>query len=180
MFDAGYLTAGVEDVNNRVFTGNGWDSQAKRSVNAVKAEEEGKFPDYEWHGMPKQKILEFINSKIELLGGPKAISFDVKLLKKAQKKALLQLFLEQRTTEYHHVDIWEKGRLWRHQAVGYFGISKAKLITVTDEEIISLISTIRAENLVEKNMRKARMEVEQELRFAKPLMIGLSAKYFYC
>ena len=160
MFEDIQLTTEGEENDNRIFVGNGWDYAAKRSVNAVEAEANGKFPWHEWQKMRKQEILEHIHAKIVRIEGDKAVSFDINLLKKAQKKALLDLFVEDSTTEYHHVDIWEKGRLWRHQAVGYFGISEERLITVADEEIKKTISSIRAANISVNNARKARRERE--------------------
>ena len=177
MFEDDVLTTGEEE--DCVFKGKGWDYAAKRSVNAVNAEREGRFPYSEWYKMRKQTVLEFVDAKIKKLGGVQAISFNIKLLKKAQKNALLQLFLDDCTTEYHHVDVWNNGRRWRHQAVGYFGINERKLVTVTDEEITNLINSIRADNLSVKLERDARKEEEQKLRLAKPLEIGVLTERDY-
>ena len=37
--------------------GEGWDPFAKRSVNAVNDEKDGKFPDAEWEKMSKKQIF---------------------------------------------------------------------------------------------------------------------------
>ncbi len=177
MFEDDILATDEEE--DCICKGNGWDYAAKRSVNAVNAEREGRFPYNEWYKMRKQTILEFINAKIRNLEGDQAISFNIKLLKKVQKNALLQLFLDDYTAEYHHVDVWKNGRRWRHQPVGYYGINERKLVTVTDEEIVNLVNSIRAENLTVKQERDARKGEEQKLRFAKPLEIGVLTERDY-
>ncbi len=154
------------------FRGNGWDYDAKRSVNAVNAEQNGKFPYNDWKKMSKQQIMELINSKIEEIG-EEFILFDIKLLKKAQKSALLDLFVEVSTTEYHHIDLWKNGRRWRHQTVGYLGISEEKLVTVTDEEILNMIVTTRAKNSCSDSEWEAILKAKKKELLAKPLMIGM-------
>ena len=158
--------------NNYLSQGNGWDHDAKRSVNAVNAEQEGKFPYSEWKKMSKQQILGHINTKIEKIG-EEFILFDVKLIKKAQKAALLDLFIEHSTAEYHHIDVWEKGRRWRYQAVGYYGVSEEKLVTVTDEEILAMITMVRTRNSCSESEWEAVLEARKKELSAKPLMIGM-------
>lgn len=164
--------------DERLYLGRGWDYDAKRSVNAVIAEQGGKFPYSNWEKMSKQQLMDFINAKIEQIG-EEFILFDVKLLKKAQKAALLDLFVEDSTSEYHHIDLWEKGRRWRHQPVGYFGISEIKLVTVTDEEILTMISRVRTKNSCSKREWEAFLAKEKKENLAKPLMIGMLSERDY-
>jgi len=172
MIEKESLVEEFEENNEFVHKGNGWDYAAKRSVNAVNAAKEGKYPEKEWHKMHKQEILEFINAKIIKIGGAKAVSFDVKNLKKVQKEALLQLFLDY-AKEYHHVDKWENGRLWRHQVIYFYEISEAKLLTVTDEIISKKIASIRANNIAERLDRQSRKTEELQIRLTEPLEIGV-------
>lgn len=158
--------------------GEGWDPFAKRSVNAVNDEKDGKFPDAEWEKMSKKQILELINAKIEKIG-EEFILFDINLLKKAQKTALLDLFVEDYNTKYHHVDTWKNGRHYKYFKVGYRGVSEEKLVTVTNEEILNMIARVRTKNSCSKTEWEAILEKEKKEKLAKPLMIGMISERDY-
>lgn len=162
--------------------GKGWDHSANRSVNAVNAEKEGKFIIADWEKKTKAEILQRIMDKIASLGGPLCVNFDISLLKKAQKAALLRLFLDN-YGEYHHVKV-KKERGFFREEVYFYEISTDKLKNVVNTDIESAIFSVACDNQVKKNKRleqQARKRAKDRLAAEKPLIIGIFSKrdYYY-
>lgn len=162
--------------------GKGWDHSANRSVNAVNAEKEGKFIIADWEKKTKAEILQRIMDKIASLGGPLCVNFDISLLKKTQKAALLRLFLDN-YGEYHHVKV-KKERGFFREEVYFYEISTDKLKNVVNTDIESAIFSVACDNQVKKNKRleqQARKRAKDRLAAEKPLIIGIFSKrdYYY-
>lgn len=160
--------------------GKGWDFSANRSVNAVNAEKKGKFIIADWEKKNKVEILQRIMDKISSLGGPLCVNFDINLLKKAQKSALLKLFLDN-YGEYHHVKV-KKERGFFREEVYYYEISIDKLKNVANTDIESAIFSVAFDNQVKKSKRleqQARKQAEDRLAAEKPLIIGIFSKRDY-
>ena len=179
-----YSDEEINDSNKEeyVHRGNGWDYAANRSVNAVNAEKEGKFVLADWGKKTKAEILQRIMDKIALLGGPQAVGFDISLLKKAQKAALLNLFLDN-FGEYHHVKV-RKERGYFREELYFYEISTDKLKKTTDSAIESAIFVVSANNSI-KRKKQLENQVHKltvaRIAAERPLIIGIFSKrnYYY-
>ncbi len=174
-----YSNEDFEEDNGYVHRGNGWDSAANRSVNAVLAEKQGRYALNDWKKKTKSEILSRINHIIDMMGGAEKAGFDVCLLKKAQKSALLTLFLVN-NGEYHHVKVKTKRGFFRNELY-FYEISVNKLKTTTNQMIESAIFDIWYSNQVKKQRMMKRKNLEQGERLASPLAIGIFSQrdYYY-
>ncbi len=116
------------------------------------------------------------------MGGTLNIHFDVNLLKKAQKAALLKLFLSD-SGEYHHVRV-KKERGYFMEELYFYEISADKLNSVTERDIeleISFVSIINQEKREKQLANKARKLDKARLAAKTPLIIGMFSKrdYYY-
>ncbi len=168
-----------EEDDQYVHRGNGWNYAANKSVNATLAEEQGRFALNDWEKKTKQEILQRINHTIDMMGGVEKVGFDVSLLKKAQKSALLTLFLEN-NGEYHHVKVKTKHGFFRDELY-FYEISVNKLKTTTSRMIESAIIDVRCSNQDKKQRMTKQKALEQSQRLTSPLAIGIFSQrdYFY-
>ena len=163
----------IEESSGYVKMGNGWDYNKNMSVNASNAVEEGRLPDFWWETMKKPEILERIYKEIDRLGGPTVLKFNIEILKKAQKQALLNLFVDINGDERHHVGTRKEER-------PFCIVRGDLLLSVTDGQIKNEIERIRRSNS-EKNfennsIRKENSEKERIARKSKPLAVGYFTK----
>lgn len=168
-----------EEDDQYVHRGNGWNYAANKSFNATLAEEQGRFALKDWQKKSKPEILQRINHTIDMMGGSEKVGFDVSLLKKAQKSALLTLFLVN-NGEYHHVKVKTERGFFRDELY-FYEISVNKLKTTTNRMIESAIIDVWCSNQEKKQRMMKRKALEQEERLTSPLAIGIFSQrdYYY-
>ena len=176
------ITAGVSEManfNEGEYRGNGWDTVNQRSGNASYAIEAGRCPLKYWEKMKKEEILQWIKKEIDEMGGPETVHFSIDLMKKAQKKVLIDLFLET-VGEWHHMKATLNGKRFAHAKVAFYHVSRSVISSMTDELLKAEIAKVRKDNTEKyakaKVIRQANKTKELEARKNNPLVVGYFTK----